>query len=151
MEIGKMTTAKEKTAEAQRAYQCGECGLDTMRAAQRAYDLERTAPQREAEAQRQRDDWERQQAVWASIGDDDVPRIRQMAIEADCVREATVERFCQQVSIRRVVPPTSHWAHWHDNDAVLYHGMTSESLVERFLALSTEPWDGTYAHLWFAI
>lgn len=136
-----MTTTKQQAADAQRAYQRGECDLATMQAAQRAYDLERTAPQREAEAQRQREEWTRQEAIWASIGERDEPRIRQMARDLDCVRTAR--------GITRLVPPTSHWANWRDDDAILHHGQTASALVDRFSALSQEPWDGTYAHLWF--
>lgn len=147
-----MTLADTATRakELQRAYQAGNCSLEDMQAAQREYDIARTAPERDAEAARQRDDWARQNAVWDSIGESDVPRIRQLAIEAGCVREARIEVRCQPATTRRVVPPTNQWADWSDNDAILHHGMSSEMLVERFLQLSTEPWDGTYAHLWFA-
>ena len=145
-----MNAKLESAKESQRAYVRGECDLATVQAAQRDYDLDRTAPEREAAAARQRQDWERQRQVWASIGENDIPIVRALAVEADCVREVVIEVRCQPVTIRKIVPPTSHWANWQDKDAILHHGKTCEILIERFLAISREPWDGTYAHLWFA-
>ncbi len=95
----------------------------------------------------------RQDAVWDSIDNADHEAIRQMAIDQDCIRTVTVksglfpfhDRPC-----RFYVPPTGHWAGWRDDDALRHHGQTSvKDMCDRFLVLSSEPWDGTYRHLWF--
>ena len=145
-----METAQllETVRDYSRRYASGEDCKSEMVAAQRAYDLARTAPERAAEADRQRESWVAQQAVWGSISEDDVPRIRQMALAADCIREAVNRSGFREQTVTLLVPPTSHWAGWQDNDAIVYHGSTAANLVERFVALSTEPWDGTYGHLW---
>lgn len=76
-------------------------------------------------------------------------RCWQLAAEADCIRRATVRRgWRSPYEVVLLVPPTSHWANWRDDDAIIYHGRKADSLIDRFAALSEELWDGTYAHLW---
>lgn len=138
--------------EAQRKFAKGEITQAEMAAAQRAYDIERTRPEREAQQAAWKAASERQNAVWDSIHKADHAAIRQMAIDADCIREVTVKSGpfnFYDAPCKFYVPPTSHWANWHDDDAVRHHGVTSiKSLCDRFAALSDEPWDGTYGHLW---
>lgn len=138
--------------EAQRKFARGEISKDEMAAAQRAYDVERTRPDREAQQAAWKDAAQRQRAVWDSIMDADHAAIHDMAIDADCIREVMVKTGpfgFYDVPCKFYVPPTSHWANWRDDDAVRHHGVTSiEHLCDRFAALSEEPWDGTYGHLW---
>jgi len=127
----------ETVKDVQRKYSKGEIGKEEMIAAQRAYALELTREEREAERVARERERELQESIWNSITDADHARIHQMAVDLDCIRG------------EYYVPCTGHWAGWRDADAILYHGVPStEQLCDRFLTLALEPWDGTYQHLW---
>lgn len=142
----------ESAKEAQRKFTRGEISQDEMAAAQRAYDIERTRPEREAQQAARKAAAKRQQEVLDSIRNADHAAIHRMAIEANCIREVTVKSgpfSFYDMPCKFYVPPTSHWANWQDADAVRHHGVTSiEQLCDRFASLSEDPWDGTYGHLW---
>ena len=79
--------------------------------------------------------------VWDSVRHVDRGAIHKQAVQADCIRKLD--------DGPRYVPPTAHWAHWKDEDAIRYHGIASiAQLIDRFAQRSAEPWDGTYQHLW---
>jgi len=127
----------ESVKELQRKFAKGECDKEEMIAAQREYAFELNKDQRELDHLARKAASELQNKIWDSIEEKDYSKVHKMAVELDCIRGSYY------------VPHTSHWAHWHDDDAIRYHGMLSvEQLCERFLALSEEPWDGTYQHLW---
>ena len=138
-----------RAANAQRGFQSGTVSREDMIAAQRSFDLARTQPERDATLARSRAAQVRQQEVYDSIAGADPKAVEAMAADLDCIRTVEVEIRCRMVSVTRYVPPTGHWAHWRDKDAVLHHGMRSiDDLLERFAALSSEPWNGSYGHLW---
>lgn len=132
-----MTTLLELVKEAQRAYSRGEVSREFMAQAQSAYDSEQSRQERDAACVART---QRQQAIWDSIRGADRAAISRFA-----------SAWTRTVGGRTYyVPPTNHWAQWHDEDAIRYHGVqTIDALLERFMVLSSEPWDGTYRHLWF--
>lgn len=131
----------ELAKSAQRAHANGSGTLESAKAAQRTYDLARTAPAREADDARRLATHHHQQAIRSSVSALAVADVWRLAEELACVRRVG--------GIRYLVPHTSHWAQWQDDDAIQYHGCSSASqLIDRFCCLAEQPWDGTYAGLW---
>ena len=147
-----ISTLKQAARTAQQQEAKGLATKEQAASAQRAFDVARTQPQRDADLARSRADHVRQQAIWDSINDCDPNELRRQALELDCIRKVTVKGGLMKfydVEVTRYVPPTGQWANWRDADAIRYYGIASiQDLLERFSQLSEEPFDGTYRHLW---